>query len=51
MLRLILLVLFLTATYAASVETDGGGGWNPLGLNASPSQTETDGGSGWDPLG
>lgn len=28
-------------------ETDGGGGWDPLG---SP-PPETDGGSGWDPLG
>jgi hypothetical protein len=47
MFRLILLVLYLIAS---SLQTDGGGGMDPLGLN-SPPPPQTDGGGVWDPLG
>jgi hypothetical protein len=51
MLRLALLVLYLLASSSAS-QTDGGSGWDPLGLNVPPPpQTEPDRGSGWDPFG
>jgi hypothetical protein len=33
-----------------SASTDGGGVWDPDGLNTSP-PAQTDRGSGWDPLG
>jgi hypothetical protein len=44
MLRLVLLVLYLTASFSLS-QTDGGGGMDPLGLDT------LDRGSGWDPAG
>jgi hypothetical protein len=45
MLRLALRLLYLIV----STSTDGGGIWDPLGLNVPPAQTDR--GSGWDPLG
>jgi len=49
MLRLALLLLSLFVSSAA-LQTDGGSGWDPLGLNAPP-PPQTDGGGGWDPFG
>jgi len=49
MLRVVLLVLYLIALSLTSVQSDGGGAWDPLGLNPPPA--ETDGGGHWDPLG
>lgn len=53
MLRLVLLVLYLIASFSMSPQTKQGGGIDPLGLNAPPPppQTETDQGGGIDPLG
>jgi hypothetical protein len=54
MLRLVLLVLYLTASLT-SAHSNVVGGFDPLGLNApqpsSPPAPNTDQGSGWDPLG
>ena len=49
MLRLALRLLYLIVS-STTLQTDGGGGWDPLGLNTT-SPPQTDGGSGWDPLG
>lgn len=48
MLRLVLLVLYLIA---ASSQSDGGGVWDPDGLDAPSPPPQTDGGGGWDPSG
>jgi hypothetical protein len=50
MLRLALLVLYLIASSSTSLQTDGGGAWDPLDLNTPPSP-QTDGGGVWDPFG
>ena len=47
MLRLVLLLLYLAASFSAPIHTKGGGGLDPDGLTA---QTP-DGGGGWDPDG
>lgn len=50
MLRLVLLVLYLIAPSLPSLQAkQGGGGWDPLGLNAPPPKTDGEGGA--DPLG
>ena len=49
MLRLVLLLLYLAGSFAVFGRTEGGGGWDPLGLNAPTPQV--DGGGGLDPLG
>lgn len=51
MLRLVLLVLYLAASWATA--TDSGGGWDPDGLaaQAPPSTPVADIGGGWDPDG
>jgi hypothetical protein len=50
MLRLVLLLLYLIASFSiSSPQTKGGSGADPLGLNPPPPQT--DGGGGLDPLG
>lgn len=52
MLRLVLLVSYLIASFSILPNAKQGGGWDPLGLNAPPPpQEETDRGSGWDPWG
>lgn len=48
MLRLVLLVLYLVASFS-STTAQRGSGWDPLGLNAPTPQV--DGGGGLDPLG
>ena len=47
MLRLVLLLLYLAASFSAPIQTKIGGGLDPNGLTA---QTP-DGGGGWDPNG
>jgi hypothetical protein len=49
MLRLVLLLIYLAASYS-SAQTDIGGGLDPDGLNAQPPST-IDIGGGWDPNG
>jgi hypothetical protein len=49
MLRLLLLVLYLIASYS-SVQTKTGGGWDPNGLTA-PTPPTADEGGGLDPNG
>jgi hypothetical protein len=67
MLRLVLLLLYLAASFAVSGRTDGGGGLDPNGLTVQPPTTDsgggldpngltvqpptTDSGGGWDPNG
>jgi hypothetical protein len=53
MLRLLLLVLYLTASLSVSTHTKIGGGLDPDGLKAptTPSTTTVDSGGGWDPDG
>ncbi len=49
MLRLVLLVLYLAASFSISAQNKQGAGWNPPGLNAPP--PTGDAGGGWDPDG
>jgi len=49
MLRLVLLLLYLVASYS-SVQGDGGGNLDPNGLTQPPPPTGDTGG-GWDPNG
>jgi hypothetical protein len=52
MLRLVLLLLYLAASFAVSGRTDIGGGLDPDGLTVQPPPTpNTDGGGGLDPNG
>jgi hypothetical protein len=50
MLRLVLLVLYLIASSSPYLQTKGGGGIDPLGLNTPPPD-HTDQGGSLDPLG
>jgi hypothetical protein len=52
MLRLVLLLLYLAASYSATTHLQGGGGLDPDGSHAQPPPTATtDGGGGLDPDG
>jgi hypothetical protein len=50
MLRLALLLLYLTASYLAGTGADIGGGWDPNGATSQPPPT-ADSGGGLDPDG
>ncbi len=48
MLRLVLLLLYLTALFSGSQAHESGGGLDPNGLTTPP---PSDSGAGWDPSG
>lgn len=51
MLRLVLLALYLFASYSLLPPTEKSGGADPSGLTPTPPPAQSDGGGGWDPLG